>query len=141
MIAQAQSLMWTATMNFNRMSQNVKKGYWMAVTAAASLLVCIAPVMADDDIWSRAKTLLNDLYLKLVGISTLIAVVAAAIAFIIRTAVKSQRAVDEANAWLWRIALSWVTLNCLGLIVAYLAPLVAGGTYVPDIDVGVTSTQ
>jgi hypothetical protein len=37
--------------------------------------------------------------------------------------------VDEATAWLKRIVITWLILNMLGFIVAYLQPLIAGGTY------------
>lgn len=42
---------------------------------------------------------------------------------------RNQRAVDEATSWLKRIIITWIVLNSLGFIVAYLKPLVTGGNY------------
>ena len=33
--------------------------------------------------------------------------------------------------WLKRIVITWIILNSLGFIVAYLQPLIAGGNYSP----------
>lgn len=63
------------------------------------------------------------------GISTIVAVTAAAIALIVRMVSRNQRAVDEATSWLKRIVVTWIVLNSLGFIVAYLQPLIAGGNY------------
>lgn len=53
----------------------------------------------------------------------------AAVALIVRMVSRNQRAVDEATAWLKRIVITWILLNSLGLIIAYLQPLIAGGNY------------
>ena len=42
---------------------------------------------------------------------------------------RNQRAVDEATSWLKRVVVTWIILNTLGFIVAYLQPLIAGGQY------------
>jgi hypothetical protein len=42
---------------------------------------------------------------------------------------RNQRAVDEATAWLKRIVITWIILNSLGLIVAYIQPLITGGNF------------
>ena len=52
-----------------------------------------------------------------------------AVALVIRMVSRNQKAVDEATAWLKRIVITWIILNSLGLIVAYLQPLIAGGAY------------
>ena len=72
---------------------------------------------------------MKDVYGQLVGISTIVAVTAAAIALIVRMVSRNQRAVDEATSWLKRIVVTWIVLNSLGFIVAYLQPLIAGGNY------------
>ena len=72
---------------------------------------------------------IEDVYGQLVGISTIVAVTAAAIALIVRMVSRNQRAVDEATSWLKRIVVTWIVLNSLGFIVAYLQPLIAGGNY------------
>lgn len=71
----------------------------------------------------------ENVYGQLVGISTIVAVTAAAIALIVRMVSRNQRAVDEATSWLKRIVVTWIVLNSLGFIVAYLQPLIAGGNY------------
>ena len=58
-----------------------------------------------------------------------VAVTVAAIALIVRMVSRNQRAVDEATSWLKRIVVTWIVLNTLGFIVAYLQPLIAGGQY------------
>ena len=63
------------------------------------------------------------------AISTIVAVTVAAIALIVRMVSRNQRAVDEATSWLKRIVVTWIILNTLGFIVAYLQPLIAGGQY------------
>ena len=82
-----------------------------------------------DTIWDRFSTIMRDIYGQLVGISTIVAVTAASIALIVRMISRNQRAVDEATSWLKRIVVTWIVLNSLGFIVAYLQPLIAGGNY------------
>lgn len=83
----------------------------------------------DDTIWSRFSDIMKDIYGEVIGISTIVGVTVAAIALIIRMVSRNQRAVDEATNWLKRIVVTWIILNSLGFIVAYLQPLIAGGTY------------
>ena len=72
---------------------------------------------------------MKDVYGQIVGISTIVAVTVAAIALIVRMISRNQRAVDEATSWLKRIVVTWIVLNSLGFVVAYLQPLIAGGNY------------
>ena len=82
-----------------------------------------------ETMWERFVTVMRDVYGHLIRISTIIAVTMAAVALIIRMVSRNQRAVDEATAWLKRIVVTWVILNSLGFVVAYLQPLIAGGNY------------
>ena len=66
---------------------------------------------------------------KIVAISTIAAVVTAAVALLLMNFSKNSRTVDESRAWLKRIIISWAILNGLGFIMAYITPLFAGGTY------------
>ncbi len=102
--------------------------YWSLVGIASAMLVSLQPVMADT-IWDRFSTIMKDVYGQLVGISTIVAVTMAAIALLVRMISRNQRAVDEATSWLKRIVVTWIVLNSLGFIVAYLQPLIAGGNY------------
>lgn len=106
----------------------ITKGYWSLVAIAAGLIISLQPVFADT-IWDRFSTIMKDVYGQLVGISTIVAVTAAAVALIVRMVSRNQRAVDEATSWLKRIVIAWIVLNTLGFIVAYLQPLIAGGAY------------
>jgi len=74
---------------------------------------------------------MKDIYGRLLGISTIVAVAAATIALLVRMISRNQRAVDEATTWLKRITVTWLILNTLGFIIAYIQPLISGGTYTP----------
>lgn len=108
--------------------RRVQTAYWSLVAAVSAMVVSVSPVFADT-IWDRFSTIMRDVYGQIVGISTIVAVTVAAIALVVRMVSRNQRAVDEATAWLKRIVITWLVLNMLGFIVAYLQPLIAGGTY------------
>ncbi len=109
-------------------SQRLKNAYWTLVAAASAMILSVQPVMAET-IWDRFSTIMQDVYGQLVGISTIVAVTVAAIALLVRMISRNQRAVDEATSWLKRVVVTWIILNTLGFIVAYLQPLIAGGQY------------
>ena len=108
--------------------EKIKTAYWSLVGTASAMLVSLHPVMAAD-IWDRFSTIMQDIYGELVAISTIVAVTMAAVALLVRMISRNQRAVDEATQWLKRIVVTWIILNSLGFIVAYLQPLIAGGNY------------
>lgn len=108
--------------------------YWSAVGMLSRILIFPQLVLAaekggGDTIWNRFSTIMKDVYGEIIGISTIVGVTAAAIALIVRMISRNQRAVDEATSWLKRIVVTWIVLNSLGFIVAYLQPLIAGGSY------------
>lgn len=107
--------------------------YWSGVGMLTMTLISLQPVWAadkeGDSIWDRFSTIMKDVYGEIVGISTIVAVTAAAIALLVRMISRNQRAVDEATSWLKRIVVTWIVLNSLGFVVAYLQPLIAGGKY------------
>lgn len=115
------------------MAQKIKQrfiqGYWCCIASVSALILTMQPVFAAEDIWSRFSTITKDVYGELVGISTIIAVTASAVALLVRMISRNQRAVDEATSWLKRIIIAWLVLNTLGFAVAYLQPLIAGGMY------------
>ncbi len=102
--------------------------YWSLVGIVSAVIISLQPVFADT-IWDRFSKIMKDVYGQMIGISTIVAVTVAAIALVIRMVSRNQRAVDEATAWLKRIVITWIVLNSLGFIVAYLQPLIAGGKY------------
>ena len=108
--------------------QRIRKAYWTLVDIACAMILTVQPVMAET-IWDRFSSIMQDVYGQLVAISTIVAVTVAAIALIVRMVSRNQRAVDEATSWLKRIVVTWIVLNTLGFIVAYLQPLIAGGQY------------
>ena len=105
--------------------------YWSFIALIAAVILCLQFVMAaeTETIWDRFSTIMRDFYGKIVAISTIIAVTMAAVALVVRMVSRNQKAVDEATAWLKRIVITWIILNSLGFIVAYLQPLIAGGNY------------
>ena len=110
------------------LKERAVRGYWSIVGIVSALILSLQPVLADD-IWSRFSTIMKDVYGELVGITTIVAVTAAAVALLIRMISRNQRAVDEATSWLKRIIVTWLVLNTLGFAVAYLQPLIQGGMY------------
>ena len=112
-------------------SNKLQTVYWSVVAAASGMILSINPTMAAPtvDIWSRFSTIMQDIYGEIVAISTIVAVTVAAIALVVRMVSRNQRAVDEATCWLKRIVITWIVLNSLGFVVAYLQPLIQGGNY------------
>ena len=101
-----------------------------AFLAACSLQeVAAKSSSGGDTIWSRFSDIMKDLYGEIVGLSTIVGVTAASVALIVRMVSRNQKSVDEATSWLKRIIVTWIVLNSLGFIVAYLQPLIAGGAY------------
>ena len=118
-----------------RGKQYLTDAYWSAVGMASAAMLTLQPVLATGtdtgtaSIWNRFSTILKDVYGQVVAISTIVAVTVAAIALLIRMISRNQRAVDEATNWLKRIVVTWIILNSLGFVVAYLQPLIQGGNY------------
>ena len=107
---------------------------WGNCLFVAFMVVCLITVMsmqafAVTDMWTKATQIMKDVYGKIVAISTIAAVVTAAVALLLMNFSKNSRTVDESRAWLKRIIISWAILNGLGFIMAYITPLFAGGTY------------
>lgn len=112
-------------------SSKLRTAYWSLVAAMSGMILSINPTMAAPavDIWSRFSTIMQDIYGEIVAISTIVAVTVAAVALVVRMVSRNQRAVDEATSWLKRIVITWIILNSLGFVVAYLQPLIEGGSY------------
>ena len=81
--------------------------------------------------WTKASAIMQDVYTQILGISTIAAVVTAAIALLLMNFSRSGRTVDESRAWLKRIIITWAILNSLGFIMAYVTPFFSGGTWTP----------
>ena len=103
---------------------------WGKCLFVAFMVVCLITVMsmqafAVTDMWTKATQIMKDVYGKIVAISTIAAVVTAAVALLLMNFSKNSRTVDESRAWLKRIIISWAILNGLGFIMAYITPLFA----------------
>ena len=87
------------------------------------------PAFAATTVWEKANEIMKDVYTQILTISTIAAVVTAAIALLMMNFSKSGRTVDEARAWLKRIIITWAILNGLGFILAYITPFFSGGKW------------
>ena len=102
----------------------------------AYLAHCLCPCLclqaaAADTIWSKASEIMQDVYTQILGISTIAAIVTAAVALLMMNFSRSGRTVDESRSWLKRIVITWIVLNGLGFIMAYVTPFFSGGQWTP----------
>ena len=119
-------------MQKHKKSGKLKAAYWSFIGAISALMISVMPTWAakqPETIWDRFSTIMRDFYGQILAISTIVAVTMAAVALVVRMVSRNQRAVDEATAWLKRIVITWIILNSLGLIVAYIQPLITGGNF------------
>lgn len=97
---------------------------------ATSLLPLISQhAFAATTIWEKANEIMKDVYTQILSISTIAAIVTAAVALLMMNFSRSGRTVDESRAWLKRIIITWVVLNGLGFIMAYVTPFFSGGQW------------
>ncbi len=110
-----------------------KDKVWFTILISICMMfaLSVSCFAAGDDMWSKATEIMKDVYNQVVTISTIAAVVTAAVALLLMNFSKNSRTVDESRAWLKRIIVSWAILNGLGFIMAYVTPFFAGGTYTP----------
>ena len=90
----------------------------------------IRPVYAVT-VWEKASEIMKDVYKQIIGISTIAAIVTAAIALLLMNFSRSGRTVDESRAWLRRIAITWAIINGLGFTMSYITPFFSGGQWTP----------
>ena len=110
---------------------DVGRGLYMAFLMPTMLSMISTRALAADTIWTKASAIMQDVYTQILGISTVAAVVTAAVALLLMNFSRSGRTVDESRAWLKRIIITWAILNSLGFIMAYVTPFFAGGTWTP----------
>lgn len=101
----------------------------MGLAAFAYMFALQTNQVLAADMWTKAETIMKDVYGKILGISTIAAIVTASVALLLMNFSKSGKTVDESRAWLKRIAISWVILNGLGFILAYVSPFFADGKW------------
>ena len=97
--------------------------------AFAYLFVLRTEQVLASDMWTKAETIMKDVYGKILGISTVAAIVTASVALLLMNFSKSGKTVDDSRAWLKRIIISWVILNSLGFIMAYITPFFSDGKW------------
>lgn len=112
----------------------IAKALYYTFTAVILCMMFAQPVFAAETIatptvWEKAKEIMQDLYNQILLISTITAVVTASVALLMMNFSRSGRTVDESRAWLKRIVITWVILNGLGFIMAYVTPFFADGRW------------
>ena len=110
---------------------DVGRGLYTAFLIPTMLSMISTRAFAADTIWTKASAIMQDVYTQILGISTVAAVVTAAVALLLMNFSRSGRTVDESRALLKRIIITWAILNSLGFIMAYVTPFFAGGTWTP----------
>lgn len=124
-------------MNCTEEKQTVRRRRVIRFIEAGMLMVSIMPAMcttsyaAGVDVWTKSSEIMQDVYTQIVSISTVAAVVCAAVALLLMNFSKNGKTVDDSRAWLKRIAITWAILNGLGFIMAYVTPFFQGGTWTP----------
>ena len=94
-----------------------------------AVVLCLPAFAATPTIWEKATEIMKDVYNQILLISTIAAVVCAAVALLLMNFSKSGKTVDESRAWLKRIAITWAILNSLGFIMAYVTPFFTDGRW------------
>ena len=109
---------------------NPARGAFMAYLGiCVSTLLCQPAFASGTTIWTKANEVMKDVYTQILTISTIAAVVTAAVALLMMNFSRSGRTVDESRAWLKRIVITWIILNSLGFIMAYITPFFSGGQW------------
>ena len=98
-------------------------------TLASTPPATTTPPAGGVTVWTKAKEIMQDVYSQVILISTIAAVVTAAVALLLMNFSKNSKTVDESRAWLKRIIISWAILNGLGFIMAYVTPFFVGGQW------------
>lgn len=105
--------------------------YTTYLSICTAVLVSQPAAAAGATIWDKANEILKDVYSQILKISTIAAIVTAAVALLMMNFSRSGRTVDESRAWLKRIVITWIILNGLGFIMAYITPFFTGGQWTP----------
>lgn len=111
-----------------RWRPNIGRGLYSAFLAL-SMSVLLVPAVSAATIWEKADEIMKDVYSQILGISTIAAVVTAAVALLLMNFSRSDRTVQESRSWLKRIIITWAVLNGLGFIMAYITPFFQGGQW------------
>lgn len=113
-----------------RRSPNYGRALYLAYLCVCMALCFSTPASAAT-VWEKASEIMQDVYTQILTISTIAAIVTASVALLMMNFSRSGRTVDESRSWLKRIILTWVVLNGLGFIMAYVTPFFTGGKWTP----------
>jgi membrane protein CcdC involved in cytochrome C biogenesis len=102
---------------------------YMAFLMFTMTAMFVQPAFAATTMWEKANEIMQDVYNQILLISTIAAIVTASVALLLMNFSRSGRTVDESRAWLKRIVITWVILNGLGFIMAYITPFFSGGQW------------
>lgn len=89
------------------------------------LLLSATPVFAED-MWDLARTLIKDIYTKILGISTLLAGLMSAVAVVGAKFAGNQQKSDKSWDWLKRIWVAWAIINGIGGFITFIQPYFQG---------------
>ncbi len=112
-----------------RLSINPAKAMYTLSLFITMTMMFAQPAFAATDVWTKASEIMKDVYNQILLISTIAAIVTASVALLMMNFSRSGRTVDESRAWLKRIIITWVVLNGLGFIMAYVTPFFADGKW------------
>ena len=112
-----------------RLSINPAKAMYMLFLIVTMAMMFAQPAFAATDVWTKASEIMKEVYTQILLISTSAAIVTASVALLLMNFSRSGRTVDESRAWLKRIVITWVILNGLGFIMAYVTPFFADGKW------------
>ena len=100
------------------MKKNSKEKKYISIPQLGYLFFCVVTMQAywirpvyAVTVWEKASEIMKDVYKQIIGISTIAAIVTAAIALLLMNFSRSGRTVDESRAWLKRIAITWAIIN------------------------------
>jgi len=105
------------------------KHLYTAFIIPVLLALSAIPALAASTVWDKASEIMKDVYNQILLISTIAAVVTAAIALLLMNFSKNGKTVDESRMWLKNIIIAWAILNGLGFIMAYVTPFFADGKW------------
>lgn len=115
--------------NHRKRLNPARSAYTLYLGTCMSTLLCQPAFASGTTIWTKANEVMKDVYSQILTISTIAAVVTAAVALLMMNFSRSGRTVDESRAWLKRIVITWIILNSLGFIMAYVTPFFSGGQW------------
>lgn len=109
-----------------------KKLFSLSVMAAMMLsgsVTAFASTGGGKDIWQWLEGALQDVYGKILGITTIGFCLAMSVALMYFYFSKDERQVASARTWIKQIIAAFIIINVLGYVVAYLVTLTDGGRY------------